>query len=328
MTLALYYQPSYERLQDRISAIAPELELALYDEQGRIFYKGKEVAPGAIKPQYFWIHAELFKSAVVQDYFKLMLESADIKWLHTINTGMDVLPYAQLLQKGVTVTNNHGQAIAIAEYVFAQVLAHYQQVPLARAAQQQREWKFRGFREISGSKWLIIGFGHIGQSIAQRAKAFGVEITAVRRSNKTEGLADNVVQLDALPEVLPQADVVVMACTSTDATRNLVDAGFLAAMKTGSVLVNIARGDLVDENALHSALDAGTPAFAILDVFRQEPLPSASWIWEHSRIAMTPHSSNAGSGMRARSEEIFLENLQRIQSGAALLNRVSTSDIN
>lgn len=327
MTLALYYQPSCERLQDRIKAIAPDLDLALFDEQGRIFYQGKEVTFEAIKPQYFWIHAELFKSSVVQDYFKLMLESADIKWLHTINTGMDVLPYAQLLHKGVIVTNNHGQAIAIAEYVFAQVLAHYQQVQLARAAQQQKEWKFRPFREISGSKWLIIGFGHIGQSIAQRAKAFGVEVTAVRRSNKTEGLADLVVQQDALAEVLPKADVVVLACTSTDATRNMVAAEFLAAMKPGSVLVNIARGDLVDESALHSALDAGTPAYAILDVFREEPLPAGSWIWEHPRIAMTPHSSNAGSGMRGRSEEIFLENLKRIEAGVALLNQVSSSDI-
>src|SRR5690606_5085546 len=110
--------------------------------------------------------------------------------------------------------------------------------------------------------------------IAKRARAFGVRITAVRRGSSDEGLADAVVQLDQVHTVLPAADVVVLACASNDKTRNLVDESFLGAMKERSVLVNIARGDLVVEAALHAALDAGTPEYAILDVFNTEPPPS------------------------------------------------------
>lgn len=327
MTIALYYKPTYERLQSQITAIAPELEIALFDEDGRIHFQGKEVSINDINPEYFWIHAELFKSPKLKEYFKLMLESPSIKWLHTINTGLDALPYMELLEKNITLTNNHAQAIAIAEYVFAQVLAHYQDVPGARSAQQQQQWKYRPFREISGSNWLIIGFGHIGQNIAQRVKAFGAHVTAVRRSDDAAGLADKVVQQSALLQELPQADVVVLACSSTESTRNIVDSAFLAAMKSGSVLVNIARGDLVDEAALHAALDSGIPEYAILDVFQQEPLPAESWVWQHPRVAMTAHCSNGGSGMRARSENIFLDNLTRITSKQPLLNQVASRDI-
>lgn len=327
MPLALYYKPTYERLQQQIAAVAPDLDVALYDEEGRIHFQGKEVRIDEISPEYFWIHAELFKSPRLMDYFRLMRESSSIKWLHTINTGLDQLPYLELVDKGVRVSNNHAQAIAIAEFVFGQVLAHYQDVIGLRSQQQQKLWKMRGFREISGSHWLIIGFGHIGQEIAKRVKAFGATVTAMRRSASNEGLADQVVAQAALPGVLPAADVVVLACTSTADTRHLVNPEFLAAMKPGSVLVNIARGDLVVESALHAALDAGTPAYAILDVFAQEPLPADSWFWEHPRVAVTPHTSNAGNGMRQRSETTFLDNLSRMISGKPLLNQVGRADI-
>lgn len=327
MPLALYYKPTYERLQQQIAAVAPDLDVALYADDGRIYFQGREVRIDEIRPEYFWIHAELFKSPRLMDYFRLMRESSSIKWLHTINTGLDQLPYLELIDKGVRVSNNHGQAVAIAEFVFGQVLAHYQDVLGLRSQQQQKLWKMHGFREISGSHWLIIGFGHIGQEIAKRVKAFGATVTAVRRSESNEGLADQVVTQAALPAVLPAADVVVLACTSTAGTRHLVNADFLAAMKPDSVLINIARGDLVVESALHTALDAGTPAFAILDVFAQEPLPADAWFWEHPRVAVTPHTSNAGSGMRQRSEATFLDNLSRMMSGKPLLNQVGHADI-
>lgn len=327
MTQALFFKPSYERLRERITAIAPDLDVILYDEEGRITRNGNPVALESIQPEYFWIHSELFFSPRLQDYFDLMLASPSIRWLHTINTGLDKLPYLELVDRGVSITNNHAQAIAIAEFVFGQVLAYYQDVYDYRAKQQQQLWKHRGFREIHGSHWVVIGFGHIGQSIARRAQAFGASVTAVRRGAADEGCADAVAQTAQLSQILPTADVVVLACASNAATRNLVDASFLAAMKDKSVLVNIARGDLVVEADLRTALDAGKPEFAILDVFNEEPPAAQSWVWQHPRVALTPHTSNAGSGMRRRSEEIFLANLQRSVSGAALLNQVQRGDI-
>lgn len=327
MALALYYKPSYERLRDRIHAAAPQLDVALYDEEGCIHYQGQVVAPDALRPEYFWIHAELFKSPRLLDYFRLMQQAQSATWLHTINTGLDQLPYLPLLEKGMVLTNNHAQAVSIAEFVIAQVLAHYQDLADFRLKQQQQLWKQRAFREISGTRWLLVGFGHIGQTLAQRVKAFGASVVAVRRGADDAGLADRVVTQAQLAQVLPEADVVVLACSSNASTRHLVDADFLAVMKQGSVLVNIARGDLVVEADLQHALDHGTPELAILDVFEQEPQPAGAWTWTHPRVRLTPHTSNAGSGMRGRSEAIFLENLRRISSGEPLLNQVSRRDI-
>ena len=327
MTQALFYKSSYERLRERIHALAPALDVAVYDEEGRIFHQGREVAFGEISPEYFWIHSELFFSPRLRDYFKLMLQSPSITWLHTVNTGLDKLPYLDIVERGVVVTNNYAQAIAIAEFVLGQVLAHYQHVVANHAAQQEKTWKHRGFREIQDSRWVFIGFGHIGQHTARRAKAFGAHITAVRRGTNNEGIADAVVTQAELPHVLPTADVVVLACSSNQATRDMVDARFLGAMKEGSVLINIARGDLVVESALKVALDTGRPAHAILDVFNVEPPAADSWVWTHPHVTLTPHTSNGGTGMRGRSERNFLDNLERIVKGQPLLNTVSRSDI-
>jgi phosphoglycerate dehydrogenase-like enzyme len=149
----------------------------------------------------------------------------------------------------------------------------------------------------------------------------------VRRGTSNEGIADRVVTQAQLPEVLPQADVVVLACTSNASTRDIADARFFGAMKEGSVIVNIARGDLVVESALQAALDKGIPAHAILDVFNEEPPAAHSWVWTHPRVTLTPHTSNGGTGMRARSEANFLGNLERMVKGSPLLNRVGRADI-
>ena len=327
MPTALYFKPTYERLQARIVAIAPDLDVAIYDEEGRITFKGREVSIDDINPEYFWIHSELFFSPRLKDYFQLMLQSPSIKWLHTINTGLDKLPYLELVEKDIAVTNNHAQAIAIAEYVLGQVLCYYQDTQDFHSKQQQKIWKHRPFREIQGTNWLSIGFGHIGQAIAQRAKAFGATITAVRRSKDDAGLADKVVNQEQLTQELPHADVVVLACASNADTRNMVNTDFLHAMKEKSLIANIARGDLVVEADLQKALDAGRPEYAILDVFNREPPDVESWVWQHPRVLLTPHTSNAGSGMRARSEAIFLENLQRMLRHEPLLNQVSRHDI-
>jgi phosphoglycerate dehydrogenase-like enzyme len=327
MPQALYYKPSYERLRESIHALVPDLDVALYDEHGCITHGGREVALEALAPEWFWIHSELFFSPRIRDYFKVMAQVPSLKWLHTVNTGLDGLPYLDVVERGAMVTNNHAQAIAIAEFVLGQVLAHYQHVVDNHEQQKLKAWKHRGFREIMGSRWVVIGFGEIGRNVASRAKAFGAHVTAVRRGASNEGIADAVVTQSQLSQVLPQADVVVMACASNAGTRNLADAHFFAAMKQGSVFVNIARGDLVVEAALQAALDKGVPAHAILDVFNAEPPVADSWVWAHPCVTLTPHTSNGGSGMRARADATFLGNLERMVKGQPLLNRVTRSDI-
>jgi phosphoglycerate dehydrogenase-like enzyme len=323
-TQALYFQPSYARLEERICKAAPDLDIALIDEEGQVTFKGKPISAKSLHPDYFWIHSEMFASPFLKEYFRMMLEYHEVKWLHTVSTGLDMGPYRELLNHNIRITNNHSQAIAIAEFVMGQVLSWFQNLPDYAQSQKLRNWKYRPFREIHQSRWLIIGFGHIGQQIARRAKAFGVHITAVRRSRDDAGLADTVCTLETMESELQAADVVVLACTSNDGTRDLVDKTFLSNMKAESVLINIARGDLVVEEDLRNALDAeGSLAHVILDVFRQEPLTEDAWFWNHPAVTMTPHCSNGGSGMRQRSDDLFIENLYRISNGQLLLNEVS-----
>lgn len=324
MTQALYYAPSYHRLEKQITELAPELEVVLLDADGNLSLNGKPAKLSDVQPQWFWLHAEIMGSkTMLPYYFELMSQCPSASWLHTINTGLGMLPYEQVLQQGITVSINHSQAKAIGDFVLGYVLAHFQHHDQMRDYQANNVWKYTRFRELADTRWLIIGFGHIGKEIAKRAKAFDVHIDIVRRKQDTEGLADQVFTLSNSQQALRHADVVVLTCTSNDDTYNLVDATFLENMKEGSVLVNIARGDLVDETALLDSLEKGKPGKVILDVFQQEPLPKNSPLWKHPNVVLTPHCSNAGSGMMARTDALFLENLRLKLAGQALLNVVS-----
>jgi phosphoglycerate dehydrogenase-like enzyme len=215
----------------------------------------------------------------------------------------------------------------MAEYVLATVLDHFQCGPERRKAQFEQKWDRIAFREVMNSRWLIVGFGAIGGEIAKRARACGAHITGVRRSLGTHELADQMILPDALPAHLPDSDVVVLSVPLSKQTEDMVDAKFLAAMKTDAVLVNIGRGALVDETALLKALDAGRPEFAILDVFRTEPLPAESPFWSHPRVALSAHASANGSGFVARTDDLFVENLRRFTQGEPLLNEADPKEV-
>ena len=174
---------------------------------------------------------------------------------------------------------------------------------------------------------MLIGYGSIGHQIARRIKPFGVHLTVVRRSVAPDELADAVVGMDALPQVLPDADVVVLAPALTDETRNMCDAKFFAAMKPGSILVNIGRGGLVDEDALKVGLETDQPAHAVLDVFQTEPLPADHWIWKHPKVRVTAHTSNSGQGTAGRGDDLFVANLERFLAGQPLINEASPREV-
>jgi phosphoglycerate dehydrogenase-like enzyme len=207
------------------------------------------------------------------------------------------------------------------------VLDHWQGGPARRAAQAAREWKRMPFREIADSRWLVIGFGAIGEGVAERVNAFGGRVTGVRRSGAAHPAAERMAQLADLPRLLPEADVVVLCCPLTAETRHVADAGFFGAMKQGSVLANVGRGGLVDEAALLAALDRGAPEHAVLDVFETEPLPAESPFWNHPRVALTGHASGMSAGNPIRNDRLFIENLRRFLAGEPLLHEASAAEV-
>ena len=205
---------------------------------------------------------------------------------------------------------------------FAHVLDLYQGLAERRAAQAAGEWKQLPFCEIAGTRWLLVGYGNIGREIGRRAGAFGAHVTGVRRSGAPAPHADEVCTMSELRDRLGDADVVVLCCPHSSETDRLVDAGFLAAMKQRAVLVNVARGGVVDDAALLAALDSGRVGTAVLDVFEPEPLPRRSRYWTHPSVRLTGHCSFAGNGTRGRADDLFIANLPRYAKGEALVNEV------
>lgn len=323
---ALLLRAPYERIADRLAAQAPDLDVVVLEPDGGLTLRGASFDAGDLKPDIWWLSLDAFGKRG-GDYFARLTASPDARWVQTAFAGLDNPMFKPLAREGLTVTNSSAQAPAIAEYVTIHALSLLHPIAEQAAHQRAHEWTPVNFREVGQTRWLIVGFGNIGREIAQRAKAFGAQVEAVRRSPDPEGLADAVSTLADLPRTLPDADVVVLACALNDETRNLADAAFFAAMKPGAILINIGRGGLVDEAALRAGLDRDQPAHAVLDVFQAEPLPADAWFWDHPKVRVTPHASNRGELTGARGDALFLENLGRYLRGEPMLNVTRGADI-
>ena len=276
-----------------------------------------------------WPTADLFEpDAPLRPFFAFLLQSTTLQWIQSPAAGVDAPVFAQLVRKGIRLTTSHVTDIPISEYVLRAVLDHYQRPEEWQASSGERAWRRHDFREVHGTTWLVVGLGSIGSATAVRARAFGAHVIGVRRSPTGAEPVDRMIRPDGVLGAVGAADVVVLAAPASAETRHLVDAAFLAAMKPGSLLVNIARGALVDEAALVAALDRGTTIeAAVLDVTATEPLPTDSPLWEHPAITITPHDAAGGTGRFARAADLFLENLRRYEAGEPLLHEVTAAEL-
>jgi phosphoglycerate dehydrogenase-like enzyme len=327
MTRILVYEPSYRRLEARFAPHAAKLEFLLMQPDGAILLDGAPVGVDEARPEIGWLNTDLFGQGPGRDYMIALLKSPALRWVQSGAAGFENPAFAQVVGKGAVLTTNHSQSIGMAEYVLATVLDHLQRGPDRRKAQAEHRWAPMLFREVAGTNWLIVGFGAIGQGVAERVRPFGATVIGCRRTPGDNPLADRMVALADVKSAVPEADVVVLSVPLNSETRSMADAAFLAAMKPESVLVNVGRGDLVDEPALLAALEKGVPAFAVLDVFHQEPLPQDSPFWDHPKVALNPHASAFGSGQSARNDALFLENLRRQFAGEALLYPADPRDL-
>ena len=266
-----------------------------------------------------------------------------LKWIQLLSAGADHVLGGPLKTIAIPLTTASGiHATPIAEYTLASMLAYAHRIHLAIRAQARREWMRSGafmgsVDEIRGRTLGIIGYGSIGRETARLAAAFGMKVFALKRNPADRfdpgwspaGLGDPDGKIPARffgPEdreaILGESDYVSVTLPLTDHTRKFIGEREFAAMKPGAYLVNIGRGEVIDERAMAAALAAAKIGGAGLDVFEHEPLESSSPLWDLENVILTPHISGANRGYMDKACELFAENLKRFAANRPLLNVV------
>ncbi len=244
-----------------------------------------------------------------------VIASKSLKWLNLQSSGIGQQPFVTALDaRGVTLTSSTGSnAEPVAQTGFAGLLMLARGFHGYMQGQHKHEWRpLRGKAvppDLRGQTLVLIGVGAIGKIFAGYARAFGLKIIGVRRSPMAPGdPVDEMHPPSALPAVLARADWIVIACPLTKETRNLVNADAFKCMKKGAYLINIGRGEVMDEAAFIEAIRSGHLAGAALDAHRQEPLPADSPIWDLPNVIVSPHNASASSGNEKRVAEMFIAN--------------------
>jgi phosphoglycerate dehydrogenase-like enzyme len=278
-------------------------------------------------------HAPIGGAEALGDFsYALKQPRSQVKWIQVLTAGYESL-YAAGVHNQVQLTHQGG-AVAphVAEHALGLLLGLARQVDgitdNTRDVRWSREFS-RPIQSLAEKTLLIIGYGHIGQELAKRAKAFGVKIVGVSRSAPQDAqFLDEAHPLTALPELLPHADLLVLSIALSEQTRNLIDGQALSLLKPNALLVNVSRGGTVNSNALNDALRAGQLAGAALDVTEPEPLPADHPLWEAPNLLISPHTAGAGNlNVGARIASTFADNLRRFRNGEPLLHKVAASGV-
>ena len=251
-----------------------------------------------------------------------------LQWIHSPAAGVDGMLYPEMVRSPVVITNSRGMAAdTIAEHAIAVTLAMFRRLHVAVQRQVERRWAQDEIasgapnRSVSGSHVLIVGFGAIGRAVGARFEALGADVVGIRR--RPDGSAPGrVAGPERLHDLLRAADVVVICAPQTSDTRHLIGAPELSVMRSDALLVNVSRGQLVDEAALVEALRTNRIGGAALDVFEDEPLARDSPLWSLPNTLITPHTSGFRPDHWDAATDLFSENLRRFEAGQPLLNVV------
>jgi phosphoglycerate dehydrogenase-like enzyme len=248
------------------------------------------------------------------------LMARGVRWVHTYGTGVNSFPFEALGDCLLTCSRGASGG-PIAEWTLAVMLAFEKKLPEMWVHEPPKHWSIAGLGSLRDRRLALVGLGGIGCEVARLALAFGMRVRALRRSDAPSPVA-GVEVVRELPALLRDADHLVLAVPVTKATRHLIDADALAHVKPGLHVVNVARGELVDQEALRAALDDGRVALASLDCVDPEPVPAGHWLYTHPRVRLSPHISWSAPGAFDGLIEPFVENLRRYRAGEPLLGRV------
>jgi phosphoglycerate dehydrogenase-like enzyme len=312
---------------ERIRAAAPGARLVTVSVEG--------LADGPLDDVEVMLRGWLSSDA----FDRLLARAPRLAWVHSATSGVERALTPASRERGLIVTNARGVfSRPIAEYVLMMILAVSRRLPQLLELQRERTWQPLEGAELRDVTVGIVGLGSIGRPVGALASAFGCRVVAVRRrpdSDETaeaprsvddlsfgEAMLDRVGGPETLPQLLGESDFIVLAAPLTPETEDMIDAETLAMVKPGAWLINVARGRLIDERALLRALRDGPLGGAVLDTFREEPLPALSSFYELPNVIVTPHTAWSSGRVLDRSVELFCDNLRRFATGEPLLNVV------
>jgi phosphoglycerate dehydrogenase-like enzyme len=297
-------------LRDHVEEALPEIDLEMAtdhdDARGRI--------PDA---------EVVIEHGITED---LLARADSLEWLQSLSAGVDRYDLDALAERGVILTNVSGvHADPIAEHVLALALAFERRLPRAIEQGRDREWRRFPAGELRGSTVGVVGVGAIGGRVAELASAVGTRVLGVKRDTSTyPDAVDEIFPPEELHTVLGRSDYVVLACPLTEETEGMIGAREFASIGPEGVLINVARGAVVDHDALVRQIREGYLGGAALDVTDPEPLPRESPLWDSSDVIVTPHMAGGSPAFPRRCAEIFVENYRRYADGEAesMRNRV------
>jgi phosphoglycerate dehydrogenase-like enzyme len=326
-TTILVSKSFIEDYGDRCKAAAPAL--------AAVTYLTLPEAPGARLSQadcdrvnVIFLDRDIrFNDQLHDAYADALMRMPNLRWIHYTSSGIgQQLHVAELNAKGVITTSSTGtNAVPVAQTGFTLLMMLARGFGSHIHSQARREWKpLRGAQlpdDLAGQTLLLIGVGAIGKLVATYVRNMGMKVIGVRRSPLAAGdPVDEMRPPSQLKALLPRADWVMVCCPLTSETRNMVDAEAFRLMKKGARLINIGRGEVIDDAALLDALRSGHLGGAGLDAHSQEPLPADSPLWDMRNVVITPHNASASTGNDARAAEMFVDNAGRWARGDTMIN--------
>ena len=250
-----------------------------------------------------------------------------LKWVQTMGAGVERLLDQDMVNSQVIMTNVSGiHAVPISEYIVCVMLMFVKQMPLCYRLKQEKSWQRYNAGILRGKTIGVVGLGHIGSEVARLSKCFGMNVIATRRSISERSRAryvDKLIPRQRLAELLSESDFVALTLPSTRETTHLIGEKELRLMKPTAFIINIGRGNIVDEEALVRALEEHWIAGAGLDVFAQEPLPPDSKLWNLPNVIFSPHISGGMEDYYVQATDVFTQNLRRFLEGKKLLRVVN-----
>jgi phosphoglycerate dehydrogenase-like enzyme len=253
----------------------------------------------------------------------LVEHAADLELFACSHAGTDHLPLETLRASGVKVSSAAGiHAPNVAEHALGAMLSFARRFGVARRQQARSEWRHFRANELHESTVVVVGMGSIGSALLERLDGFGAHRVGVRHTPEEGGPAEEVVGYDAVDDALARADYLALCCPLTDRTEGLIDREALRTLPPESTLVNVARGEVVDTEALVAALRRGELGGAALDVTDPEPLPEDHPLWTFENVLITPHNAGHTPKYYERLADLVADNVRRLDDGEELRNQV------